>query len=84
MPNGFNDQIMKKNNHVREALIINLQDLLVARESNGEGLVHFLSQEPYQSSDLMCADDWHANSEGRALHTKNLYQLINDQLKLKK
>ena len=58
--------------------------ILVTRENNGKGLVHLLSQDPYQSSDLMCADDWHANNEGRALHTKNLYRSINDRLQLKK
>ena len=84
MPNGFNDQIVDKNDHLRETLIIKLQDLLITRENNGKGLVHLLSQDPYQSSDLMCADDWHANNEGRALHTKNLYRSINDRLQLKK
>ena len=39
-----------------------------------------LCSEPYQSSDLMCADDWHANNEGRAWRTEELYQLINDKL----
>ena len=82
--NGFNDQIVDKNDHLRETLIIKLQDLLITRENNGKGLVHLLSQDPYQSSDLMCADDWHANNEGRALHTKNLYRSINDRLQLKK
>ena len=43
-------------------------------------LVYLFSQEPYKSSDLMCADDWHANNEGRAWRTEELYQLSNDKL----
>jgi len=84
IPNGFNEQIIEKNDHLREALITKLQDLLVIRESNETDAVHLLSQEPYQSSDLMCADDWHANNEGRAWHTEELYQLIDHQLQLNK
>ena len=80
MPNGFNDEIIEKNNHLREALIIKLQDFLFARENNDGDLVYLFSQEPYKSSDLMCADDWHANNEGRAWRTEELYQLINDKL----
>ncbi len=83
IPNGFNDQILEKNNHRRENLIIKLQDFLFKRESNEEGSVYLLSQKPYQSSDLMCADDWHANDAGRAWRTEELYQLINDQLQFK-
>lgn len=81
VPNGFNNQIIQKNNHLREALIIKLKDILNARESIGADLVYLLSQEPYQSSDLMCADDWHANNEGRTLHTEELYNSLEYHLK---
>ena len=68
----------------RENLLIKLQDFLFERETNGGGLVYLLSQKPYRSSRLMCADDWHANDAGRAWRTEELYQLINDKLQFKK
>ena len=83
VPNGYNDQIIKKNNDLRETLLNKLQTLLYAREAKGKGPVHLIPQEPYQSSNLMCADDWHANSEGREWRTKELYKSINDHLKNK-